>query len=89
MVSEYALIYMNMSNFARILNIPESTKIYPNVGKHTLIYLTLYNCIFPKYYVLKYVGGPKNVKSAYILYVAFKVCLDISEAEGFLIYQGC
>ena len=30
MSSEYALIYMNMSNCAKILNIPESAKIYPN-----------------------------------------------------------
>ena len=31
---EYALIYVNMSIYARILNIPESTKIYLNVDKY-------------------------------------------------------
>ena len=41
MGSEYALIYMNMSNCARILNMPESAKIYPNVGKYALTCLTL------------------------------------------------
>ena len=38
MGSEYV---MNMSNFAWILNMPESAKIYPNVGKYTSICLTL------------------------------------------------
>ena len=32
--SEYALIYMNVSTCARILNLPESAEIYPNMGKH-------------------------------------------------------
>ena len=32
MGSEYALKYMNMSNYARILNLPESAEIYLNVG---------------------------------------------------------
>ena len=40
MGSEYALIHINISNCARILNIPESAKIYPNVGKYTSISLT-------------------------------------------------
>ena len=39
MVSEYATIHMNMSNCARILNIPESAEIYRNLGKYTLICL--------------------------------------------------
>ena len=26
--SEYAIIYMNMSNYAKILNMPESAEIY-------------------------------------------------------------
>ena len=39
--SEYALMYMSMSNCARILNMPESAKIYPNVGKYALTCLTL------------------------------------------------
>ena len=34
MGSEYVLIYMNMSNCARILNMSESAEIYPNVGKY-------------------------------------------------------
>ena len=38
---EYALIYLNMSNCVRILNLPESAKIYQNVGKYDSIYLTL------------------------------------------------
>ena len=33
MVSEYNLIYMNMPYCARTLNLPESAKIYPSVGK--------------------------------------------------------
>ena len=41
MGSEYALIYMNMSNCARILNMPESAEIYPNVGKYASICLRL------------------------------------------------
>ena len=32
MGSEYALKYMNISNYARILNLPESAEIYLNVG---------------------------------------------------------
>ena len=41
MGSEYALIYMNMSNCARILSMPESAQICPNVGKYVSICLTL------------------------------------------------
>ena len=41
MGSEYAIIYMNMSNCATILNMPESAEIYPNVGKHISVCLTL------------------------------------------------
>ena len=41
MGSEYALIYMNMSNCVRILTMPESAKIYPNVGKYNSICLTI------------------------------------------------
>ena len=29
---EYALLYMNMSNCARILNMPESAETYSNVA---------------------------------------------------------
>ena len=29
-----------MSNCARILNMPESPEVYPNVGKYDSIYLT-------------------------------------------------
>ena len=36
MGSEYALIYMNMSNCARILKMPESAEIYPNMGKYVV-----------------------------------------------------
>ena len=32
--SEFALIYMNLSSCARTLNMPESAKIYPTVGKY-------------------------------------------------------
>ena len=32
---------MNMSNCARILNMPESAEVYPNVSKYTLICPTL------------------------------------------------
>ena len=42
MGSEYALIYMNMSNCAKILNMIESAEIYVNVGKYVLLYLTLW-----------------------------------------------
>ena len=42
MGSEYALTYMNMSNFARTLNMFESAKIYPNIDKYISICLTLY-----------------------------------------------
>ena len=42
MGSEYASMHINMFNCARILDIPESTEIYPNVGKYTSICLTLY-----------------------------------------------
>ena len=38
---EYALICMDMSNCARLLNISESAEIYPNVGKYVLICPTL------------------------------------------------
>ena len=41
MGSEYALIYMNMSNIARTLNMSISAKIYPNVGKYASI------CLWP------------------------------------------
>ena len=41
MGSEYTLTYINTCNCARILNMPESAKIYPNVGKYTSICLTL------------------------------------------------
>ena len=41
MGSEYALIYMNMSNCAMILNIPQSDEIYLNVGKYASVCLTL------------------------------------------------
>ena len=41
MGSEYALINMNMFSCARILNMAESAKIYPNVGKYASICLTL------------------------------------------------
>ena len=41
MSSEYSLIYMNMSNCARIINMPESAKIYPTVGKYASMCLTL------------------------------------------------
>ena len=41
MVSEYVLIYMNISNCARILNMPESAEIYPNVGKYASSCLAL------------------------------------------------
>ena len=41
MGSEYALVYINMSNCARILSMPESAEIYPNMGKYTSICLTL------------------------------------------------
>ena len=43
MGSEYPLIYMNMSNCARILNMPESAEIYRNMGKYAsnVISLTL------------------------------------------------
>ena len=51
--SEYALMYMSMSNCARILNLPESAKIYPNVGKYTSFCLTLYDWIYLKHNVPK------------------------------------
>ena len=41
MGSEYVFIYMNMSNCARILNMPESAEIYPNVGKYASIWLNM------------------------------------------------
>ena len=53
MGSEYVFIFMNMSNSARILNIPESVKIYPNVDKYTSICLTLCDWIYLKYNVPK------------------------------------
>ena len=40
--SEYALIYMNMSNCARTLNMPESAKTYTNVGKYASVCLKLW-----------------------------------------------
>ena len=42
MGSEYVLVYMNMLNCAKILNLPESAKIYPNMGK---IYLNMSNVL--------------------------------------------
>ena len=51
--SEYALIYMNMSNCARILSLPDSAEIYPNVGKYTSFCLTLYDWIYLKHNVPK------------------------------------
>ena len=41
MGSEYTLIYISISNCARILHMPKSTKIYPSVGKYNSICLTL------------------------------------------------
>ena len=41
MSSEYALKYMNISNCVRILNMPESAEIYPNVRKYASVCLTL------------------------------------------------
>ena len=41
MGSEYALTYMNMSNWAKILNMSESAEIYANVGKCVSICLML------------------------------------------------
>ena len=41
MGSEYAIIYMNMSNCFSILNIPKSVGIYLNVGKFDPVCLTL------------------------------------------------
>ena len=38
---EYALIYMNMSDRVKSLNIREYAEIYPNVGKYASICLTL------------------------------------------------
>ena len=35
MASKYTLIYINISNCARILNMLESAKIFPNKGKYT------------------------------------------------------
>ena len=37
MGSEYVLKYMITFNCARILNMPESAEIYPNVGKYILL----------------------------------------------------
>ena len=34
MGSEYALIYVNMSHCAGILNMPKYAEIYPNVGNY-------------------------------------------------------
>ena len=41
MGSEYALIYINLSNCAQILKIPESAEICPNMGKYASICPTL------------------------------------------------
>ena len=41
MNSEYALIYMNISDCARILNMHESAKIYPNGCKYASVCLKL------------------------------------------------
>ena len=41
MGSEYSLIYMNMSNCAWILDMPESAKIYLNMGKLSSVSNTL------------------------------------------------
>ena len=41
MGSKYALLKINMFNGARILNMPESAKIYPIVGKYASICTTL------------------------------------------------
>ena len=35
MISEYALIYMNLSECARILILPEFVNMYLNMGKKT------------------------------------------------------
>ena len=40
MDSKYALIYMNMSSCARILNMPESAEIYSNMDKYASKCLT-------------------------------------------------
>ena len=42
MGSEYALIYMNMSNCVKTLNMPESAKTYPNVDKYASVCLKLW-----------------------------------------------
>ena len=39
-IFEY-IIYEYISNYASILNIPESTEVYLNVTKYASIYLTL------------------------------------------------
>ena len=41
MSSEYALIYMNISNCASILNMSESAEIYPNGCKYDSVCLKL------------------------------------------------
>ena len=41
MGSEYSLVYMNMSNCAWILDMPESAEIYLNMGKHSSVPNTL------------------------------------------------
>ena len=38
--SEYTLIHMNMSNRARILNMPESAEIYWNMDNYAAMCLT-------------------------------------------------
>ena len=38
--SRIGIIYKNISNCARILNMPESAEIHTNVGKYALICLT-------------------------------------------------
>ena len=61
--SEYALLYINMPNCVKVLHTPESTKIYLDVAKYTSKYLTLYNWMWLKHNVPKYVGAINNVES--------------------------
>ena len=44
MGSEYDLISMNISNCTKILNMPESAKIYPTVGKYNSICQNIPDC---------------------------------------------
>ena len=41
MGSEYVVMYMNISNWPKISNMPESAEIYPNMGKYTSIWYVL------------------------------------------------